>query len=177
MTSQIDFRTISKELPIFSTNISNHTQALNLAAQAILEQQKQNPIPMKSNVHAYYVSDYASHLNNPKFQPLIDIVLSFCEEISKHYFKCEVKYKCYNLWGMLYDSGDHAIKHNHFPSTFAAVVYIDVEPNSAPIIFEDELTVVPAKGSLIVFPAILEHLVPKTNARRMAVAMNIDHCS
>jgi hypothetical protein len=177
MTTQIDFRTVSKELPIFSTNLSDHSNVLNLAAQAIMEERNKNPDPIKSNVNAHYVSDYSSHLNNPKFQPLIDIVLSFCEEVSKHYFKCELKYKCYNLWGMLYAPGDHAIKHNHFPSTFAAVIYIDVEPNSAPIVFEDELSVMPAKGSLIVFPAILEHLVPKTDARRMVVAMNIDHCS
>lgn len=177
MTSTIDYRTVRKELPIFSTNISDHSQALQLAVQAILEQRSKNPANMKSNVFAHYVSDYSSHLDNPKFQPLVDIVISFCEEVSKTYFKCELKYKCYNLWGMLYDREDHAVKHNHFPSTFGAVVYIDMEQDAAPIVFEDQLTVVPTKGSLVVFPAVLDHMVPKTAGRRMVVAMNIDHIS
>jgi len=177
VTSTIDFRTVSKELPIFSANIGRHRDALRLAAEAILEEREKNPAPMRSNVMARYVSGYASHLNNPKFQPLIDVVLSFCEEVSRHHFNCALRYKCYNCWGMLYDREDHAVKHNHFPSTFGAVVYIDVEEGSAPIVFENQLTVVPTSGSLVVFPAILDHLVPKTEGRRMVVAMNIDHVS
>lgn len=173
----IDFRTVSKEMPIFSTNLSEHVDALRLAAEAILEQQRQNPQSMKSNVYAHYVSDYSSHLHNPKFQPLTDLVVSFCEEVSRTYFKCDLKYKCYNCWGMLYQAGDHAIKHNHFPSTFAAVVYLDVEPGSAPIEFENQLQVVPTRGSLLVFPAELDHVVPPTQGKRMVVAMNIDHVS
>jgi hypothetical protein len=177
ITSQIDFKTVSKDLPIFSTNIKQHTEALRLAAEAIFEERQKNPQRMESNVKAYYVSSYSSHILNPKFQPLIDLTLSFCEEISKSYFKVELKYKCYNCWGMLYDKGDHTVPHNHFPSTFAAVVYIDFEDKAAPIVFEDELTVVPSSGSLIVFPAMLQHQVPKTDGRRMVVAMNIDHIS
>ena len=75
---------------------------------------------------------------------------------------------------MLYEDGDHTVKHNHFPSTFAAVVYLEIEKDAAPIVFEEELTVVPTSGSLIVFPALLEHYVPKTSGRRMAISMNID---
>lgn len=175
--NQIEFRTVSKELPIFTTNIGNHTQALRLAAQAIFEEQKKNSVPMESNVKAKYVSSYSSHLMNPKFKPLTDIVLSFCEEISKTYFNCELKFKIYNCWGMIYEPGDYTVKHTHFPSTFAAVVYLDVSENSAPIIFEEDLTVVPASGSLIVFPAILHHEVPKTDGNRLAIAMNIDQVS
>jgi signal recognition particle subunit SEC65 len=174
-TPTIEFKTVSKDLPVFSTNISQFKDVLDLAAKAIFEERGKNPKGMDSNVKAHYVSDYASHLNNSNFQPLIDIVLSFCEEISKTYFKSEIKFKCYNCWGMLYESGDYTVKHNHYPSTFAAVVYLDFEKNAAPIIIEDQLTVIPTSGSLVVFPAILNHLVPKSNGRRMVVAMNIDH--
>ena len=175
MANQIEFRTVSKELPVFTTNIGNHTDALRLAAQAIFEERKKNPQRMESNVKAEYVSSYSSHLFNEKFQPLIDIVLSFCEEISKTYFNCELKFKIFNCWGMLYEPGDYAVKHSHYPSTFAAIVYLDVSDDSAPLVLEDELTVIPASGSLVVFPAILHHEVPKTNAKRMVIAMNIDH--
>lgn len=174
-TATIDFRTVDKELPIFSTNISEYKQALILAGQAIFEEKRKNPESMESNVKAYYVSDYASHLRNEKFKPLIDIVLSFCEEISKTYYKCEAKFKCYNCWGMIYDENDYTEKHNHFPSAFGAVVYIELDEESSPIVFEDQLTVVPSSGSLIVFPALLDHSVPKTKGRRLVVGMNIDH--
>lgn len=173
--NQIEYRSVSKELPIFTTNIGNYTEALSLAAQAIFEEQRKNPTPMVSNVKAKYVSNYSSHILNPKFQPLIDIVLSFCKEISKTFFNHEIKFKIYNCWGMIYEPGDYAVRHSHFPSTFAAVVYLDVSDDSAPIVFEDDLTVVPASGSLIVFPGILHHEVPKTDARRLVISMNIDH--
>lgn len=175
--SEIKFRTVKKDLPIFSTNIGQHSRALSLAAQAIFEEQKKNPVSMESNVKAEYVSGWGSHLNNPNFQPLIDIVLSFCEEISKTYFKCELKFKIFNCWGMLYEPGDYAVKHSHYPSTFAAVIYLDVDDDSAPIIFEEDLTVIPSSGSMIVFPAMLHHEVPKTNSKRMVISMNIDHVS
>jgi hypothetical protein len=177
MTPTIDIRKIKKELPIFSTNISQFQEPLKLAMEAILEEKEKNPVPMVSNVKANYVSDYSSHLFNPKFNQLIDLVLSFCEEVSKKYFKTPLKFKCYNCWGAIYESGDYTENHNHFPSTFAAVVYLDVDETSAPINFEDELTVVPSNGSLIVFPALLEHEVPKTDGKRIVVAMNIDHIS
>lgn len=177
MTATIDFRTVTREVPVFSTNVLHCSEALDLARQAILEERLRDPVPMESNVHAKYVSGYSSHLLNPKFQPLVELVLSFTEEVSRTYFKCDLKYKCYNLWGMMYEDSDFAVKHNHFPSTFGAVVYIDVERDSSPIVFEDQLTVVPAPGSLVLFPAYLDHEVPKTRGKRTAVAMNIDHMS
>jgi hypothetical protein len=74
----------------------------------------------------------------------------------------------------MYEKGDHTIRHSHFPSDFAAVYYVDVEPGCAPIVFEDELKVYPESGMLVVFPAWIHHEVPKTDARRTAVSMNID---
>lgn len=174
---QIEFKKVVKELPVFSTNIGRHKQALALAAQAIFEEREKNPMRMESNVKAEYVSSWGSHLNNPKFQPLIDIVLSFCKEISKTYFNTELEFKIFNCWGMLYEKGDYAVKHSHYPSTFAAVIYLEVDENSAPIIFENDLTVIPSSGSMIVFPAILHHEVPKSESKRMVIAMNIDHVS
>ncbi len=174
-TSKIEFKTVSKELPIFSTNISNHPEVLRLAAEAIYELRQKSPDSIKSNVMANYVSNWSSHLETPKLQPLCNLVLSFCNEISKNYYKNDVQFKVFNCWGAIYEGGDYTKKHHHFPSTFAAVIYIDVDENSAPIVFEDQLTVVPASGSLVVFSSLLEHEVPKTNSKRIVIAMNIDY--
>jgi len=174
-TSKIEFKTVSKELPIFSTNISNYPEVLRLATEAIYELKQKSPDSIKSNVVANYVSSWSSHLESPKLQPLCDLVLSFCNEICKIYYKTIPQFKIFNCWGMIYEGGDYTKKHYHFPSTFAAVIYIDVDENSAPIIFEDQLTVVPTSGSLVVFPALLEHQVPKTDSKRIVIAMNIDY--
>lgn len=176
-TSIIDFKTVSKQLPIFSTDISNHPEVLKLAAEAIYELKQKSPESIQSNVIAEYVSNWTSHLETPKLQPLCNLVLSFCNEISKHYYKTDVQFKVFNCWGAIYGEGDYTKNHNHFPSTFAAVAYIDVNESSAPIQFEDQLTVCPTSGSLIVFPAIVEHSVPKTNTKRIVIAMNIDYHS
>ena len=174
-TSKIEFKTVSKELPIFSTNISNHPEVLRLAAEAIYELKQKSPQSIQSNVVANYVSSWTSHLESPKLQPLCSLVLSFCNEISKNYYETDVQFKVFNCWGMIYEGGDYTKKHCHFPSTFAAVIYIDVDENSAPIVFENQLTVVPISGSLVVFPALLEHQVPKTDSKRIVIAMNIDY--
>lgn len=177
MIPMIEIQHVNTSMPVFATNISQFEDALRLAAEAIFEEKEKNPKPMVSNVKASYVSDYFSHLNNKKFKPLIDIVLSFCEEVSKTFFKINSKFTCYNCWGMFYEKDDFSVQHNHFPFTFSAIVYIDIEDSSSPIVLEDTLTIIPKKGSLIVFPAMVEHEVPKTQGRRMVVAMNISHIS
>jgi len=174
-TPRIEFKTVQKELPIFSTNISQYREILKLATEAIYDLKNQNPESIQSNVVASYVSSWTSHLETPKLKPLCELVLSFCNEVSKNYFNNDVQFKIFNCWGMIYEGGDYTKKHTHFPSTFAAVVYIDVEEGGAPIVFEDQLTVVPTSGSLVVFPALLEHHVPETKGKRIAIAMNIDY--
>lgn len=174
-TSKIEISTVSKELPVFTANISQHTEILKQAAEAIYDLRRETPQGIQSNVVANYVSSWTSHLESPKLQPLCNLVLSFCNEISKNYFKKNIEFIVYNCWGMIYEKGDFTKKHSHFPSTLAAVIYIDVDTNSAPIVIEDQLTIVPITGSLIVFSALLEHEVPKTNSKRIVIAMNIDY--
>ena len=42
-TPTIEFKTVSKDLPVFSTNISTFKDALSLAANAIFEEKQRNP--------------------------------------------------------------------------------------------------------------------------------------
>ena len=171
--NSIDVKTIKKELPIFTTILSNKDEMNAYLKQVIFEHRNNNPKSNESNVKAWH-SSYGTHNDNPKFQPLIDLVLNACKFISREYFNCEVDYMCFNLWTMMYEKGEHTVRHSHFPSDFACAYYVDVEPGCAPIIFEDEVKVYPENGMLVIFPAILHHEVPKTDARRMVVSMNID---
>ena len=86
---------------------------------------------------------------------------------------------------MMYEESDWTKRHSHFPSDYAAVYYVDVEPGSAPIIFEnvvkdgvhnnnEPLILQPQNGMLAIWPAILHHEVPPTKGKRMCISMNID---
>lgn len=176
-SSLIEIKKVSKELPVFTTNLSNYKDILELAIEGIFDLKKSNPVSIKSNVEAEYVSSWVSHIETPKLNPLCDLVLSFCNEVSKKYWNSDIQYKVFNCWGMIYEGGNFTKKHNHFPSVFAAVVYIDVDEKSAPIILEDSLTLEPTSGTLVVFPALINHEVPVTNSKRIVVAMNIDYKS
>jgi hypothetical protein len=79
-----------------------------------------------------------------------------------------------DCWGVIYDRADYTQKHNHFPSEFSCVVYLDVDESSAPIIFGGKLAIKPKPNMLVLFPGILMHEVPATEGRRIVVAMNLN---
>jgi len=74
---------------------------------------------------------------------------------------------------MQYEAGDHAVSHNHFPADFSVVIYLDVSDDSSPITFENDLTITPKSGMMIIFPGMINHEVPQTNAKRIVLAMNL----
>lgn len=79
-----------------------------------------------------------------------------------------------NCWGAIYEGGDSALKHKHFPADLAAVCYLEADERSAPIVFGDgRISIQPRSGMLIMFPGVLEHEVPLTEGRRVVVAMNL----
>ena len=75
---------------------------------------------------------------------------------------------------MMYEDGESTQRHSHLPFDYSSCYYVDVEPDSAPIIFEkDLLTIQPENGMLLIWPSILEHEVPPTKGKRMGISMNI----
>jgi hypothetical protein len=174
MVGQINVETVEAKLPVFTIDISEHQDVVNLAKEAILEQHQINPISIESNVKAHYVTGWMSHKENSKYQPLIDLVINAVKFISKGFFNQEIDFYCFNCWGIIYNPGDYTIRHSHYPSDFAVAVYLEIEDGAAPIIFNEKLTIYPKSNTMVIFPASLHHEVPKTNARRMVVSMNID---
>lgn len=75
---------------------------------------------------------------------------------------------------MIYEGSDYTKRHNHFPSDLSCVIYLEVDENSAPIIFSGRVAVQPKKNLMLMFPGILEHEVPQTTDRRVIVAMNLN---
>lgn len=170
-----EIRTIPKHIPIFRTEIPKQDSVIELARQGVFELQEKLPTRIKSNVKASYVSPLTDNIDNTKFKPICDYVLSFCEDIAKTYFNRDLEFEIFSLWGMIYEPYDYAVKHDHFPSTLAAVVYLDMQDDAAPIVFENDHKIYPSTGTVIVFPGILSHEVPLTTSKRMVIGMNINH--
>ena len=183
--STLEVQHVPKQMAVFTTIVDDHVEFNKYLKQVILEHRQKFPETTKSNVKAWH-SSWVSHQENPKFQPLIDLTLDACKFISAGYYECEnIEYNVINMWAMMYEDTEWTKRHSHFPSDFAVAYYVDVEPGSAPVIFEsvqkDEvnhnnqpLTLQPQNGMLAIWPAMLHHEVPPTKGRRMCISMNIE---
>ena len=169
----LSMKTVEKKMPVWTSILDNNIEINNYLKNAILEHRENDPEWHTSNVKAWH-SSFETHTDNPKFIPLVNVVLDACNFISREYYHCAQKYFCFNMWAMMYEESEYAIQHNHFPSDFACVYYVDVEPDCAPIIFESSLKIQPKNGMLVLFPALIEHEVPATKGRRMVISMNIE---
>ena len=84
-------------------------------------------------------------------------------------FKSE-KIKCSEVWGALYGKDDHATIHNHEPSYFSFVYYVNVPRNSAPLIFANSgYRIKPVSGKLVIFDSKLYHKVPKNRSENRSL--------
>tara|TARA_A100000164_G_C21199770_1_gene448882 strand:+ start:143 stop:415 length:273 start_codon:yes stop_codon:yes gene_type:complete len=77
------------------------------------------------------------------------------------------------MWAMTYDEGQETLIHNHFPSCFSAVYFVDVEDNAAPLMLGND-AIQPEEGTLIVFPSLIPHYVPPTEGKRVIISMNLE---
>ncbi len=185
MSNKIDVAEVAKMLPIFTTVLENHEEFNKYLKEVILEHRQNNPQTTESNVKAWH-SSWITDRENPKFQPLVDIVLQLCTFTTAGYYQCkDVKYQMTNFWAMMYEEGEHAIRHAHSPSDYSACYYVDVDPGCAPIIFEpacdnldsppgEPYILQPQNGLLALWPSIIHHMVPPTKGRRMCISMNMD---
>jgi|TARA_B100000902_G_scaffold186800_1_gene178995 hypothetical protein len=183
--NEIQVHYVPKPIEVFCTIIDNHVELNKYLKEVILEHRKNKPESNTSNVQAWH-SEYLTHLVNPKFQPLIDQVMGAIRFISDGFYdRRDIQYEVVNLWAMMYEDEEFTKRHNHWPDEFGVCYYVDVEPNCAPVIFESiqddgvndknkPLVIHPKNGMLLIWPGILEHEVPSTKGKRMAISMNID---
>ena len=185
MNNEFNIQYVPKQLPIFTTILDVHVELNKYLKEVILDHRQKHPQTTMSNVKAWH-SSWVTHLENPRFKPLVDLTLDACKFISGGYFECDnIDYEIINLWAMMYEDTEYTKRHSHFPSDLAAVYYVDVEGGSAPVIFESAVndgvnnnnpsfTLQPQSGMLAIWPALLHHEVPPTKGKRMCISMNID---
>ena len=183
--STFEIQHVPKPMAVFTTILDDHVEFNKYLKQVNLEHRQKFPESTKSNVKAWH-SSWQTHDENPKFQPLVDRVISACRFICAGYYECDhIEYNVINMWAMMYEDTEWTKRHSHFPSDFAVAYYVDVEPGCAPVIFESvqkdgvhdnnqPLTLQPQNGMLAIWPAILHHEVPPTKGRRMCISMNIE---
>ncbi len=173
----VDQFDVKADLSVFGCHLHEFPLELQLARDAISELQISHPESTPSNVNAVYMSPWKSHTMNGKFLPLIQIMAAFIKRTSLEHLKTDIDALNFNLavadcWGAIYEEENYAVPHWHFPSDFSTVIYLEVAPNAAPIVFANSLVVNPVSGSAILFPGNLIHHVPATKGRRVIVAIN-----
>ena len=168
---KIDARFIKKKTPIFITIIDDYESINSHVKKHILYLKEKNPQGIESNVRAWR-SHWFTHKLTKVFDPLVEIMTSACDFVSDQYYNdAEAKVEPFNFWVMDYLDGDETLHHNHFPSLYSVVYYVDVEEGCAPLIVEGEV-IQPQNGMLVVFPGDLDHEVPPTKGRRICASGN-----
>ena len=85
-------------------------------------------------------------------------------------------------WGLMYGKGHTCEEHNHWPSLWSYTYCVEACKKCAPLMFNDSANegtpfhLFPETGQLIVFPAWLNHSVPKQECehKRVMVAGNLN---
>jgi hypothetical protein len=169
-------------MPVFCCDLTPYSPALQIARQAIDDLRALDPVPLQSNVKSVYVSPWDSHLRHPGFRPLSELTLAIGRYVSHAFLSSNLPALNLDLfvkdcWGMIYESADHTLRHNHYPAELSCAIYLEAEPDSAPIVFDNGQRIQPLNNLLVMFPGILNHEVPATAGRRVVVSMNLFKCA
>ncbi len=165
-------------MPVFTCSLAAYPDALRLAREAIDDLRAIDPNPIVSNVQSVYVSPWDSNRRTEKFAPICEIVRTVALHVTKVFLSADLPalgmdYFVKDCWGMIYEKADHTKLHNHFPAELSCALYLEAEPGSAPIVFDNGYQIQPENGLLVLFPGILNHHVPATPGRRVVVSMNL----
>mgnify|MGYP000001557948 FL=1 len=176
-TSEMSQFSVATQATVFGCSLLDHPQALELAKLAVDELREKHPDSTPSNVKAVYMSSWKSHLLTDKFGPLIQVVSDKIKEASRLHLSTDLAALNYDLavadcWCAVYDKYNYTVPHTHMPTTFSAVVYLEMDTGSSPIVFNNSVAANPTSGTLVFFPGHLLHHVPATEGKRIIVVIN-----
>lgn len=117
----------------------------------------------------------------PEFDNLFDVTISKVEKIKHNTplsYVSGYSFAVDHYWFAIYHNGDDSKLHSHGRSDFACVYYASVPDGSAPLVVpceENNITITPKTGMLVVMPGLCDHMVPKSEhqGERIIVAMNV----
>jgi hypothetical protein len=128
----------------------------------------------KTNVKAY-MTDWDMK-GKPGFDKLEKIIIDMTKYLSKIYYNRKIEPKVSDMWGMIYKKGDYAMVHDHWPSLWSGVYYIEVPDNSGDLYFPQlKQTMTPKNNQVIVFEGKTRHGVRESlsDKERIAVSFNV----
>jgi hypothetical protein len=165
------------EVSVFGCSLLDYPEVLNLARLATQELRQSHPDSTPSNVMAEYMSPWKSNFLTPHLDPLIELVAKKIKAACVEFLNTDFKQLNFELmatdcWCAIYEKSNYTKLHSHFPADFSAVIYLDMEEQSSPIVFNETFVVNPPSGTVIFFPSLLPHHVPETHGRRLVVAIN-----
>ena len=88
--------------------------------------------------------------------------------ITNDFNKLSYRLKCAEVWGVVYKKGDYITPHQHSPSIYSFVYYVNTPKGSSPLKFKTSgHKVKPEAGKVVIFESRLIHKVPpnKCNGR------------
>jgi len=160
---------VQTTLPVFTTIPKDSPNILPLIEQYRQEHSENH----ETNVKCNWRSDWMVQTDK-RFNEFNEWILNACSFVCEYHLNTQVKFSIANEWLMVYEKGDYAIPHEHFPYCLSVIYYVDCDENAAPVIFGDSIEVKPEVGKLIIFPSELKHEVRQTEGRRVVVSMNLN---
>ena len=129
---------------------------------------------VKANMTEWHMQD------KPGFKTLSQIIINMAKTISKEMYNREEQFRILDMWGMKYKSGEYAIQHDHWPSVFSFVYYLNAPKNASGLFFAEmgeqggvrQLE----QGLLLCFPGNTRHEVKPSQFKgsRYVVSSNLD---
>tara|TARA_R100000152_G_C6662311_1_gene100876 strand:+ start:61 stop:663 length:603 start_codon:yes stop_codon:yes gene_type:complete len=164
---------IFNELYGYSTTIEDE----QLHKEVIKAIEEEDTLPYTTNLYATKRTDWDIH-RKPQFKKLKETIENVLKQltIDLYGFKNKKTFpKVDEMWGIIYEDGDFARVHSHYPCLWSGVYYPEGNDKSGKLGFPSlGVEVTPKKGLVVIFPGTLYHYVERMfgDSKRMAVAFN-----
>ena len=129
--------------------------------------------------HSYTTNVKAKHTDWQVSSPNIDKILSWVTNILRGKYSWIGQRKLIinfpDTWFVNYDEGEYTVSHDHVPSIWSWVYYVNTPKGSSPLIFTRSGKKVKAEaGKLVLFPSSVYHYVPPNKCKdRIALSANV----
>lgn len=120
-----------------------------------------------------YLTPLDLHETCAEVRAIAAMVEGACSDIVQKMHRVDTAFEVRHSMVFFYEQGHHVTSHTHFPHTYVATVYLEVEPGAAPIIFGDNHAITPITGMCLISPGDLPHYVPPTSKGRVVLTMDI----
>ena len=124
---------------------------------------------VKAAMSSWYIWEQTDVLN-----PLLENILNLIKKLLPLQDE-RWDYLMDSCWAAIYKKGHYTNSHEHRPSQFSFVYYLQSSGNT-PLVFDDcKFEVTPKDDTIVIFPSYLRHSVPKHKDKkdRICLAGNI----